>query len=131
MTEVYAVLPDVTVKPLHFAPEDISAERLLAMMKVDESTRMSKNSFSSRSRSDLPLSEMPLYMEAIMAILRSMDGTFDYTDFRRQLQAQKFNPGQKAMLNLRLSLLDSCLAGGNASNRVAAHFRKGQLTIIE
>lgn len=39
MTKVYAALPDVTVKPLHFAPEDISGERLLAMMKVDENSR--------------------------------------------------------------------------------------------
>lgn len=39
MTKVYANLPNVKVLPLHFAPEDISGERLLAMMKVDENTR--------------------------------------------------------------------------------------------
>ena len=74
---------------------------------------------------------MPLYMEAIMSILRSMENDFDYTRFRDQLKAQRFNAGQKAMLNLRLSLLDSCLQGGNHENRVSTHFRKGQLTIIE
>ena len=74
---------------------------------------------------------MPLYMEAIMAILRKMESNFDYTAFRDELKQSKFNPGQKAMLNLRLSLLDSCLEGGNILNRVSTHFRKGQLTIIE
>ena len=74
---------------------------------------------------------MPLYMEAIMSILRSMEGSFDYVRFRDQLKEQKFNPGQKAMLNLRLSLLDSCLQGGTLGNRASTHFRKGQLTIIE
>ena len=74
---------------------------------------------------------MPLYMEAIMSILRSMESNFSYTRFRDELKNQKFNPGQKAMLNLRLSLLDSCLEGGNMQNRVTTHFQKGQLTIIE
>lgn len=74
---------------------------------------------------------MPLYMEAIMVILRSMEDRFDYLEFRKQLDAQRFNPSQNSMLKLRLSLLDSCLKGGNESNRVSAHFKKGQLTIIE
>ncbi len=39
MRKVYAGLPRVKVEPLHLAPEDISGERLLSMMKVDENTR--------------------------------------------------------------------------------------------
>jgi hypothetical protein len=74
---------------------------------------------------------MPLYMEAIMNILRQMEDRFDYGAFRQKLQAQQFNPGQKAMLNLRLSLLDACLAGGTETNSMTTHFREGQLTIIE
>ena len=70
-------------------------------------------------------------MEAIMSILRSMEEDFDYAEFRRALEAQQFNPGQKAMLNLRLSLLDSCLKGGDSTNRASTHFKKGHLTIIE
>lgn len=66
-----------------------------------------------------------------MSILRSMEGNFNYTEFRKALKEQQFNPGQKAMLNLRLSLLDSCLEGGNTQNRASTHFRKGHLTIIE
>lgn len=69
-------------------------------------------------------------MEAIMAILRSME-RFDYRVFRDQLKAQNFAPSQKAMLNLRLSLLDACLQGGSPANRVSNHFRPGHLTVIE
>ena len=56
---------------------------------------------------------------------------FDYTRFREELLAQKFDGTQKQMLNLRLTLLDACLEGGDADNRVSSHFREGQLTIIE
>ncbi len=80
---------------------------------------------------DLRISEIPLYMEAVMNILRSMEDNFDYELFRQELSGQTFNASQKAMLNLRLALLDSCLKGGDASNRVSNHFQKGQLTIIE
>jgi hypothetical protein len=70
-------------------------------------------------------------MEAIMDILRSMEGSFDYYEFRHQLEMQRFNPGQKAMLSLRLKLLDSCLDGGSEENSVLNYFVPGQLTIIE
>lgn len=39
MRAVYANLPGVKVEALRFASGDISGERLLAMMKVDESNR--------------------------------------------------------------------------------------------
>ncbi len=74
---------------------------------------------------------MPLYMESIMAILRGMEDNFSYRDFREQIGLAKFNGSQKAMLNLRLSLLDSCLNGGDSSNSIKNHFQPGQLTIIE
>lgn len=70
-------------------------------------------------------------MEALMSMLRTMEDEFDYNEFRRQLAKYKFNGGQKAMLNLRLTLLDSCMKGGNASNRASAYFHAGQLTIVE
>ena len=66
-----------------------------------------------------------------MTILRSMEDNFDYAKFREQLSAQTFSAAQKSMLKLRLSLLDSCLKDGSASNRVSTHFQKGHLTIIE
>ena len=66
-----------------------------------------------------------------MNILRSMQENFDYSTFRSALTQQGFNKGQSAMLKLRLSLLDSCLEGGDATNSVTSHFKEGQLTIIE
>jgi hypothetical protein len=41
MQEVYAGLPGVSVEPLHFASSDISADRLLAMMKANAGERAS------------------------------------------------------------------------------------------
>lgn len=75
---------------------------------------------------------MPLYMESIMNILRSMDeDLFSYDAFRQQLEEQQFAPAQKMMLNLRLALLDACLEGGTNQNRVGNYFKEGHLTIIE
>ncbi|KAF7791007.1 hypothetical protein EIP86_001966 [Pleurotus ostreatoroseus] len=107
MRKVYAGLPNVRVEPLLFSPEDISGERLLAMMKVDENA------------------------QSVMATLRTMEDEFNYRSFRKQLGSAKFNADQRAMLDLRLSLLDSCLNGGNASNSIKEHFKPGTLTIIE
>lgn len=39
MKEVYAPLRNVKVEPLRFAAKDISGERLLAMMKVEDGGR--------------------------------------------------------------------------------------------
>ena len=130
MRRVYAGLPSVHVEPLRFSADDISGERLLAMLKVDENTRMPLSP-SITTTADIARVEMPPYMETIMSILRSMGSNFNYTLFREELKRREFNSGQKMMLNLRLSLLDSCLEGGSTDNRVSTHFRKGQLTIIE
>lgn len=39
MREVYSDLPGVDVHPLRLASQDISGERLLSIMRVDENTR--------------------------------------------------------------------------------------------
>lgn len=41
--------------------------------------------------------EMPLYMESIMAVLRSMQDNFDYAAFRSALTSQGFNRSQTAV----------------------------------
>ena len=69
-------------------------------------------------------------MECVMAIVRDME-PFSYKNFRKQLKEYKFVESQKAMLDQRLSILDSFLDGGNAGNCVSRHFKEGQLTIIE
>ena len=131
MKRVYAGLANVKVEPLLFAPGDISGERLLSMMKVDDNTRMFYMFLDAKISSLRRLIEMPLYMESIMNILRSMQDNFDYPTFRSALMKQGFNRGQSSMLKLRLSLLDSCLEGGDETNSVTSHFKNGNLTIIE
>ena len=134
MTKAYAGLKGVTVHPLHFGPQDIGGERLLAMMKVDENGRKGFLRCICLSPPLIPeptTPEMPLYMECIMSILRSMENCFDYREFRKRITQEKLNPSQKAMLSLRLALLDSCLEGGDNHNRISAQFDKGQLSIIE
>lgn len=69
-------------------------------------------------------------MELILSILRDME-EFDYEGFRNTLSEYKLSGQQKAMLNLRLALLDSCLKGGECTNSVSVHFKSGRLTIIE
>lgn len=131
MKSVYANLPGVKVEALRFASRDISGERLLAMMKVDDRDREFSIDLVCCSLIEcFCSSEMPLYMELVMTLLRDME-VFDYDEFRVMLAKQKINGSQKAMLNLRLALLDSCLRGGNANNCVSTHFRQGALTIVE
>lgn len=76
------------------------------------------------------ITEMPLYMELILTLLRDME-VFDYNEFRAMLEKQRLNGSQKSMLNLRLALLDSCLKGGDESNCVTKFFKQGTLTIVE
>lgn len=74
---------------------------------------------------------MPLYMESVMDLLRSLEGHFDYEQFKLQLAEQELQPRQKVMLKIRLQLLDSCLKGGDLDNHAPVHFGKGKLTIVE
>ena len=69
-------------------------------------------------------------MEAVITIFRTMD-TFDYSKFRQELKALSFNATHREMLSLHLSLLESCVKGGNTENRASTYFKKGHLTIIE
>ena len=51
-------------------------------------------------------------MSQVVRILRTMSaesGLFDYRDFKRRLQDQRFKGAQKEMLDQRLSLLESFL----------------------
>lgn len=131
MRKVYSPFPNVKVEPLRFSSKEISGERLLSMMKVEDNTREALY-FVDFYFHTYPVSlEMPLYMELIMTTLRDMSDDFDYTAFRETLTKQKLDGQQKAMLSLRLALLDSCLKGGTDTNTVSSHFREGQLTIIE
>ncbi|EKM51770.1 uncharacterized protein PHACADRAFT_150450 [Phanerochaete carnosa HHB-10118-sp] len=113
MRKVYSGLLNVQVEPLHFSPENISGERLLTMMRLNEN------------------SQLPIYMEAIMTTLRTMEHDFNYQVFRQKLDELNLKPDQRTMLNLRLMLLDSCFKGGETVKSVSSHFKKGQLTIVD
>lgn len=129
MRTVYARLPNVSVEALRFGPTDINGPRLLSMMKLEDGAREYLDAF--RRHLTNYVAEMPLYMESLMNLLRTMESNFDYSRFRRELDAQDFNPGQRMMLNLRLALLDSCLTGGSSQNSISNQFVEGQLTIVE
>jgi hypothetical protein len=129
MRRVYAELRDVRVAPLNFSPQDITGARLIAMLRMGENAR----AYALWHMAHFPYAgvEFPLCIEAIMAILRGMEGAFDCSLFRERLLEQILSPRHKATLSLRLSLLDSCLQGGTPENSVVSHFRQGQLTIVE
>ncbi|GJE88802.1 hypothetical protein PsYK624_048890 [Phanerochaete sordida] len=113
MKRAYAALPNVEVKPLFFGPRDISGERLLSIMRVDKH------------------SQPPIYMENIKTIFRSMEPVFDYQNFRRKLGEISLKGENKIMLDLRLTLLDSCINGKQNTKSVSSDFKKGQLTIVD
>lgn len=74
---------------------------------------------------------MPLYMEAVMSLLRRPE-SFNYEQFRRDASNLLLNNQQRQALALRLSLLDDCLqTGGNGQQDTPTYFKAGQLTIIE
>ncbi|EIN14685.1 hypothetical protein PUNSTDRAFT_130308 [Punctularia strigosozonata HHB-11173 SS5] len=114
MTELYAEEPNVIVEALHFAPEDISREGLLAIMNVNP------------GNISLPGS----YLEPVMSILCDMD-SFDYHTFRRRLDASRLTAAQKFALQQRLDMLDMCMKDGNVENHVKRHFRPGHSTIVD
>ncbi|KAF8637208.1 hypothetical protein AX16_010867 [Volvariella volvacea WC 439] len=109
---VYADLPNVEIRPLYFSPTDINSERLLSVMKWYEGQGMG------------------IYMEVVLAILRGMS-TFSYEELRKKMKERSLPLTNKQMLELRLTLLDSCLNGGSTTNSVSTYFEPGHLTIID
>lgn len=84
----------------------------------------------------------PLYMEALMSIVREMAMSgekFTYTEFRKRLSSVVWLRGQELPLNMRLQLLDSFLSPSSLtqSTRPAPHpediwaFEPGSLTIVD
>ena len=132
MKRVYSALPNVQVLPLHIAEKDLTGDRLLAMMKIDNDNSKPCWSLSPSCpfKRNLRRLELPLYMELVMALRRSMENP-SYAEFRKKLENLDLEPRQQKALNQRLSLLDYCLHGGNRSNTVTRHFQPGKLVIVE
>ena len=93
---------------------------------------------------------MPLYMNTVLRIMRSMgvdrftySGVFSvlticdreadsgplHEEFKRQLASEKLDRVQKAMLKLRLDLLDSFLQPG--SPNIQSYFAAGNIVLID
>ncbi|KAM6489278.1 hypothetical protein JOM56_015179 [Amanita muscaria] len=110
--QAYArVGPEIKVMPLLFEEYELDAEAFLKMMAVES------------------LESAPLYMQAVMAILRDLGEDFTLAKFQSELKKRRktFNPAQLAHLEQRMALLTSFLATVPQQKRFSA----GRLTIID
>lgn len=105
---------NLQVNVLKLRSRDLSIDRMMKLMAFDEKE-----------------GAMPLYMSVVQKILKDMAIAnqaklannpkkahfFDYTTFKRTVEAEKLTNDQKSPLNLRFSLLESFLElkGGNFS----------------
>ena len=115
MKRLYSRIPNVKVVPFRIRPEHLDVEAILTLMAVD------------------PSEQLPLYMSDITRILREfarMGGRgINWKLFRTKLDRCDHNPAQKAMLNLRLGLLEEFL---DKDNKFAQpQFHSGEITIMD
>ncbi|TWU79079.1 hypothetical protein ED733_008658 [Metarhizium rileyi] len=99
--KLYKTLPNVKVEELRISQKDLNTKRMLDLMAV----------------SSVGGGGMPLYLHIVTRILRELrieqqqkGGYFDYSAFRRAIQAEELTPGQKAPLEQRLDTLESFMA---------------------
>ncbi|KAJ7791541.1 hypothetical protein B0H14DRAFT_2395547 [Mycena olivaceomarginata] len=91
----YASLAQVRVEPLYLSEKDLTADRMLAIMGCDN------------------LDTMPLYMHIALLIIRDIGvDAFSYLEFKRRIGLERLNQTQKAMIKLRLDLLDAFIRSG-------------------
>ncbi|KAJ6565311.1 hypothetical protein DFH09DRAFT_1261660 [Mycena vulgaris] len=108
----YASLPQVHVEPLSLSEKNLTADRMLALMGCDN------------------LESMPLYMHTALLIIRSMGvDTFSYSEFKRRIGLEQLNPMQRAMIKLRLDLLDAFVRPDGRN--IESYFTTGGLVLID
>ena len=119
MRKIYANT-GATVTPLYLSTKDLNCTRMFSLMHVTEDGKI------------------PLYIQVVQQILRSMGEKFNYKDFKVKLtqKGSEFTPQQKAPLNLRIQLLESILLEcqskkGGTSGSIKQHFRQGVVTIVD
>ncbi|KAL1597158.1 hypothetical protein SLS60_008740 [Paraconiothyrium brasiliense] len=113
--KLYERLPNVTVSAFKLNPRNLDIDLMLTLMNVSESDRM------------------PLYMGAILQIIREMataSDRFDYRVFKAHVRQQRFTPDQENMLKIRLDLLESFL-DLQGTNRDDMLFKPGEITIMD
>lgn len=133
MRKSYANLPGVertdshlTVAPLYFKQESLSAETIMTLMAVSETGVGA-----------------PLYISAIRGLLREMamekqdTAGFNYDEFLVRLSTMTLTDGAIAPLNLRLDLLRSVLLKNDQKPQTSALYdqiwdpKPGTLTIVD
>ncbi|KAJ7923149.1 hypothetical protein B0H13DRAFT_2316839 [Mycena leptocephala] len=108
----YASLANVHVEPLCLSEKDLTADRMLSLMGCDN------------------LETMPLYMHTALLIIRTMGvDAFSYLEFKRQISLQKLDPKQKAMIKLRLDLLDAFVRPD--ARDIESYFTNGGLVLVD
>ncbi|KAF7373139.1 p-loop containing nucleoside triphosphate hydrolase protein [Mycena sanguinolenta] len=108
----YASLPHVRVEPLYLSEKDLSADRMLALMGCDN------------------LETMPLYMHTALMIIRNIGfDAFKYSEFKRRLDVERLDGKQKAMITLRLNLLDAFIQQG--ARQIQSYFSAGGLVLVD
>ena len=112
---LYTQIPGVTVQPFMLRPEDLNISTMLTLMSVDQTQAT------------------PLYMGMVTKILRNMasktTGTFNYAEFRRQLDDAGLDRKQEEFLNQRLDLLESFLDLDGSTT--SPSFAAGEINIID
>ncbi|KAJ7817960.1 hypothetical protein B0H13DRAFT_1739258 [Mycena leptocephala] len=108
----YAALDHVDVEPLYLSEKDLTADRMLAIMGCDN------------------IDTMPLYMHTALLIIRNMGvDAFSYLEFKRRLALERLNPMQKAMIKLRMDLLDAFIHPG--ARGINSYFTAGGLVLVD
>ena len=111
-----------SVVPFYLSTQDLNCARMLTLMRVEEGDKI------------------PLYMEVVQQILRSMaNNAFDYWAFKKEIDEKtmtEFSPQQRMPLELRFRLLEAMLLEcqkGKAKKTcsVKEYFQAGQVTIID
>ncbi|KAJ6487305.1 hypothetical protein DFH09DRAFT_1457014 [Mycena vulgaris] len=108
----YASLAQVHVDPLSLSEKDLTADRMLALMGCDN------------------LETMPLYMHTALLIIRNIGvDAFSYLEFMRRIGLEQLDPKQKAMIQLRLDLLDAFVRPG--ARNIDSYFTMGGLVLVD
>lgn len=110
------------VIPFYLSTKDLNCTRMLSLMRVGEGNKI------------------PLYMEVVQQILRSMGNKpFDYGVFKKAIEEKKktdFTKEQNMPLDLRIQLLEAMLLEcqkGKVENAgsITTHFKRGEVTIVD
>ncbi|KAK5123569.1 hypothetical protein LTR85_002607 [Meristemomyces frigidus] len=114
---------NITVSALRLQEDHLTAGIMLKLMAFSEQE-----------------GSVPLYMEVIHRILRKRateNKGFNFAEFDKELSKEKFSPGQKTMMKMRLDLLKSFFANTQTSKadkkaaKQALEIQPGHLIIID